>query len=85
MQFDLADIEDQMALGQSFKIKYRYPLDTGTNRERFAVRSDRLMDVSREFSRFYTLYRGVTPIWLEAEEIIEMSPDDGVYEDFEDE
>ncbi len=85
MQFDLAALEDQMTLGKSFKIKYRYPLETGTNRERFAVRSDKLMDVSKELGRFYTLYRGVTPIWLEADEIIEMSPDDGLYEDFADE
>jgi hypothetical protein len=83
MQVDLAAIEEQMTLGKSFKIKYRYPQETGTNRDSFGVRSDKLMDVSVELGRFYTLFHGSTPIWLEEDEILELSPDDGIYEEFD--
>ena len=82
MQIDLAAIEEQMTLGKSFKIKYRYPLQTGAMHDRYGVRSDKLMDVSTELGRLYTLFRGETPIWVEEEELIEIGADDGVYEDF---
>lgn len=85
MQFDLAAIEEQMTLGKSFKIKYRYPMETGTNRECFGVRSDKLQDVSKELGRFYTLFRGATPIWIEEDEVLEIGQDDGIYEEFDDE
>lgn len=81
MQVDLAAIEEQMTLGKSFKIKYRYPVETGTNRETYGVRSDKLQDVSPELGRLYTLFRGATPIWVEQDEVLEISPDDGVYEE----
>ena len=83
MQVDLAAIEEQMTLGKSFKIKYRYPQATHSTRDRFGVRSDRLMDVSTEYGRCYTLFRGETPIWIEEEEVIEIGPDDGIYEEFQ--
>ncbi len=83
MEIDLAAIEEQMTLGKSFKIKYRYPLDTGTGRDSYGVRSDKLMDVSKELGRLYTLFRGATPIWIEDFEILEIGPDDGIYEEFE--
>ncbi len=85
MQVDLATIEDQMTLGKSFKIKYRYPQETRTNRDLYGIRSDRLMDVSKELGRFYTLFRGETPIWIEEDELIEIGPDDGIYEEFDEE
>lgn len=85
MRIDLAAIEEQMTLGKSFKIKYRYPQQTGTLRDRFGVRSDKLMDVSKDLGRLYTLFRGATPIWIEEEELIEIGPDDGIYEEFDEE
>lgn len=83
MQVDLAAIEEQMTLGKSFKIKYHYPQRTGTLADRYGVRSDKLMDVSKELGRLYTLFRGETPIWIEEEELIEIGPDDGIYEEFD--
>lgn len=87
MDLDLASIEEQLELGRRFKIKYRYPREefAGQKGPPCGMRSDRLVDVSIELRRFYTLFRGATPIWLEEEEIIELVPDDGIYEEFSEE
>lgn len=81
---DVESIEQKLVAGEALKIKYRYPLEIVgyTSRPRFGVRSDKLLDVSVALKRFYTKFRGETPIWLEADEVIEIGPDDGVYEDF---
>ena len=81
---DLASIEKRLEAGESLKIKYRYPMEPeGYARGfQYGVRSDKLLDVSVELGRLYTVFRGKTPIWLEADEIIEIVSDDGVYEDF---
>lgn len=78
---DVKAIERRLEAGEKLKIKYRYPRDTekGT---KWGVRSDKLVDVSSELKRFYTTFRGDTPIWLKADEVIEISPDDCQYQDF---
>ena len=81
---DFASIEKKLEAGEVLKIKYRYPSETGgyAGSSKYGVRSDKLLDVSVELGRLYTAFRGETHIWLEADEIIEIVPDDGVYEDF---
>jgi hypothetical protein len=81
---DIAFVQHRLESGESLKIKYRYPLDTigCVSGAQHGVRSDRLVDVSVDLSRFYVRFRGVTPIWLVEDEVIEIIPDDGVYEDF---
>lgn len=84
---DFLAIEQQLEAGQSLKVKYRYPLesDSSTRGERYGVRTDKLVDVSPELRRVYTRFRGETPIWIEEDEVLEISPDDGVYSEFADE
>lgn len=78
---DLAAIEERIVSGESLKIKYRYPVEnTGRSHgSQFGVRTDKLLDVSVELGRFYAKFRGDSPIWLSAEEVLEIAPDDGVY------
>lgn len=76
---DLASIEQKLVAGEALKVKYRYPMDGVGNT---GVRTDKLLDVSIELNRFYTKFRGESPIWVEQDEVIEIVPDDGVYEDF---
>lgn|GEM_PF-1178659 len=84
---DLPSIEQRLVNGDALKVKYRYPCqDSGQGGHRtHGVRTDKLVDVSVELNRLYTLFRGVTPIWLDQEDVIEILPDDGVYEEFPDE
>lgn len=81
---DLASIEEKLVAGEGLKIKYRYPIKArgSATRARYGVRTDKLLDVSVELNRFYTKFRGESPIWLDAKEVIEVTPDDGVYQDF---
>lgn len=81
---DLASIEERLVAGENLKVKYRYPVETRgySRRPQYGVRSDKLLDVSVELKRFYTKFRGESPIWLHAKEVLEVTPDDGVYEDF---
>ncbi|HEY3298377.1 MAG TPA: hypothetical protein VGK34_06945 [Armatimonadota bacterium] len=73
--------------GEALKIKYRYPqavpedAPSKDDASRYGVRTDRLVDVSAELDRFYVKFRGKKPIWLEADEVIEITPDDGIYEE----
>ena len=80
---DVRSVEARLEAGEKLKIKYRYPCETGGDKccPRQGVRSDKLLDVSTELERFYTNFRGETPIWLEAKEVIEIVPDDEVYEE----
>lgn len=87
LAMDLASIEQRLMSGEALKVKYRYPCDS-SDREggrAYGVRTDKLVDVSTELNRLYALFRGVTPIWLEQSDVIEILPDDGVYEEFSDE
>jgi len=81
---DLASIEQRLEAGEDLKIKYRYPVEAGKcpSGSRHGIRSDKLLDVSVELGRFYTVFRGEVPIWIEVGEVIEIAPDDGVYMDF---
>jgi hypothetical protein len=79
---DIAAIEERLESGESLKIKYRYPIETNGHGPHYGVRSDRLLDVSTELNRFYTLFRGEIPVWLEADDILELCRDDGDYRDF---
>ncbi len=81
---DLASIEERLVVGENLKVKYRYPVEARghSRRPEYGVRSDKLLDVSVELKRFYTKFRGESPIWLDAKEVLEVSLDDGVYEDF---
>lgn len=81
---DLSAIERRLEEGEDLKVKYRYPVERSARggTAQHCVRSDKLLDVSVELQRFYTNFRGETPIWLEEDEIIEIVPDDGRYEDF---
>jgi len=80
---DLTLIEQRLVDGEALKVKYRYPCvrAPGKRGPEFGVRSDKLVDVSLERNRFYTLFRGTTPVWLEEEDVIEIAEDDGVYEE----
>ena len=78
---DLASIDEKLVAGEALKIKYRYPVEDSGRGSRFGVRTDRLLDVSLDLERFYTKFRGDEPIWVSAEEMIEIVPDDGVYEE----
>ncbi|MDH7480340.1 MAG: hypothetical protein QHH26_00020 [Armatimonadota bacterium] len=82
---DLAAIESRLMSGEELKIKYKYPrqLGPGEKGSAYGVRSDKLVDVSTELRRFYVIFRGQTPIWIEENEVIEITPDDGVYQEFE--
>ena len=80
---DLTSIELKLESGEGLKIKYRYPVESGGFRDsNYAVRSDKLLDVSVELNRFYTNFRGEVPIWIEIDEVLEITPDDGLYDDF---
>ena len=76
---DLAAIEQRLVAGEELKVKYQYPFEDSN---KHGVRTDKLLDVSLELNRFYTKFRGEKPIWLDIEEVLEITPDDGVYEDF---
>ena len=76
---DLASIEERLVAGEELKVKYQYPCEDS---HKHGIRTDKLLDVSLELNRFYTKFRGEKPIWLDIHEIIEITPDDGVYEDF---
>ena len=76
---DLASIEQRLVAGEELKVKYRYPFEDSN---KHGIRTDKLLDVSLELRRFYTKFRGESPIWLDIGEVIEVTPDDGVYEDF---
>ncbi|HUV05447.1 MAG TPA: hypothetical protein VMX94_10110 [Armatimonadota bacterium] len=84
---DLASIAQRLEAGEGLKIKYRYPIQPSDCRSgpRCGIRTDKLLDVSVELGRFYTVFRGEVPIWLEADEVLEITPDDGVYMDFTEE
>ena len=78
---DLASIDEKLVAGEALKIKYRYPVEDAGRGSRFGVRTDKLLDVSLDLERFYTKFRGDEPIWVSADEMIEIVPDDGVYEE----
>ena len=75
---DLAEIEERLVAGEELKVKYKYPYEDSN---KHGIRTDKLLDVSLELNRFYTKFRGESPIWLDVEEVIEVTLDDGVYED----
>lgn len=81
---DIAAIERRLESGESLKVKYRFPLETeGYTRDGgYGVRSDRLVDVSSERGRLFAKFQGRTPIWIDSDEVIDVLPDDGIYEDF---
>lgn len=81
---DLAVIERRLEAGEALKIKYRYPVEQveGYHSRGYAVRSDKLVDVSAGLKRLYTKFRGETAIWLDLDEVVDILPDDGIYEDF---
>ena len=81
---DIAAIDQKLEAGENLKIKYRYPSQPNghSGRPQYGIRSDKLVDVSVELDRFYTNFRGQTPIWLESDEVIEVVPDDGIYQEF---
>ncbi len=81
---DIAAIEQKLVSGEELKIKYKYPIETGGSSRgpQFSVRTDKLLDVSIELKRFYTKFRGEAPIWVSEDEVIDIAPDDGVYEEF---
>ena len=81
---DLSAIESKLESGNGLKIKYRYPIESGEydREQRYGVRSDKLLDVSTELERLYINFRGNIPIWVELDEVIEITPDDGLYLDF---
>ena len=80
---DLLSIEQRLVAGEELKVKYQYPIENPDGRSaRHGVRTDKLLDVSVELNRFYTKFRGEKPIWVDIEEVIEITPDDGVYEEF---
>lgn len=82
---DVNSIAQRLDAGESLKVKYRYPQDSGdaTNTTVYGVRSDKLVDVSVKLKRFYTKFRGKTPVWIEADEVLHITTDDGIYEDFD--
>jgi hypothetical protein len=75
---DVESTARRLEAGEPLKIKYSYPTEGST----CAIRSDKLVDVSPELNRFYTKFRGKKAIWLEADEVMEITPDDGIYQDF---
>lgn len=80
---DIAEIERRLQAGEKLKIRYRYPQGgSQIRRDVYGERTDKLMDVSTELDRFYTLFRGTTPIWLESDEIVEIAEDDEIYQEF---
>lgn len=78
---DLASIDERLVAGEALKIKYRYPVEDGGRGTKFGVRTDKLLDVSVDLGRFYTKFRGDAAIWLTGDEVIEIVPDDGIYEE----
>ena len=76
---DLAEIEQRLVAGEEFKVKYRYPCEDSN---KHGIRTDKLLDVSLELNRFYTKFRGEKAIWLDIEEVVEVTRDDGIYEEF---
>ncbi|MDI6828123.1 MAG: hypothetical protein QME62_06545 [Armatimonadota bacterium] len=82
---DLMAIESKLISGEGLKIKYRYPrqLNPGEKGPAYGVRTDKLVDVSTELRRFYVLFRKEKPIWINEDEVIEITSDDGIYEEFE--
>ncbi|MHB0913799.1 MAG: hypothetical protein ACYC2Y_10220 [Armatimonadota bacterium] len=81
---DIEAVGLRLEAGEALKIKYRYPSTEDGDGPRYGVRTDKLLDVSVELGRYYTNFRGVTPIWLEEDEVVEVFRDDGLYEDFAD-
>ena len=81
---NIASVERRLEAGEKLKIKYKYPIEAGetVSRSQCGMRSDKLLDVSTELQRLYVNFRGMIPIWLKVDEVIEITPDDGVYEDF---
>lgn len=81
---DIATIEQRLVSGDEFKIKYRYPIESSGrgHSAKFGVRTDKLLDVSVELERYYTKFRGQSPIWVGADEVVEIVPDDRDYEEF---
>jgi len=79
---DIAAIEQKLVSGEELKIKYKYPIEPSGRGPQFGVRTDKLNDVSIELRRFYTKFRGDAPIWVSEDEVIEITPDDGVYQEF---
>jgi len=80
---DLASIGQRLESGEHLKIKYRYPIagEVDSN-QAYGVRSDKLLDVSREGNRLFAKFRGMTPVWIQVDEVLDIAPDDGVYEEF---
>jgi len=83
-EMDIAAIEQRLVSGEELKIRYRYPIERSgrSHGAKFGVRSDKLLDVSVELERFYTKFRGESPIWLDVDEVIEVVPDDGTYKEY---
>ena len=81
---DIAAIEQKLVSGEELKIKYKYPIETGgsSHGPQVGVRTDKLSDVSIELKRFYTKFRGEAPIWVDQDEVVEITPDDGVYREY---
>ena len=81
---DIAAIEQKLVSGEELKIKYKYPIETrgSSNGPQVGVRTDKLSDVSIELKRFYTKFRGDAPIWVDEHEVVDITPDDGVYEEY---
>lgn len=79
---DIEAIEQQLVSGEELKIKYKFPIESGGTGDMFGVRTDKLYDVSIELRRFYTKFRGDFAIWVSEDEVVEITEDDGQYEDF---
>lgn len=76
---DLFSVARKLESGDKLKVTYRYPSQGDDNQ--YGIRSDKLVDISVERKRIYTNFRGQTPIWIEEGEVIEVSEDDGIYEE----
>lgn len=81
---DIAAIEQKLVSGEELKVKYKYPIETSGSDKgpHFGVRTDKLLDVSTELGRYYTKFRGDAPIWVSSDEVIEITPDDGDYDEY---
>lgn len=79
---DLIEIERRLESGESLKVKYKYPAEASSSASGYGIRSDKLVDISRDLDRLYAKFQGETPIWIQSDEVLEILPDDGVYQDF---
>ena len=81
---NIAAIEQKLVAGEELKIKYKYPIETGGSSRgpQVGVRTDKLSDVSIELKRFYTKFRGESPIWVDEDEVVDITPDDGIYQEY---